>query len=92
MMEMLRTLVKDKGKATGLGKQSSAAHSDQRREELVYPSRFTLLYAQTQPMPQMGGFSYGYAPLSVQMNEIGQNSRANMANPIAIPNLDDLKE
>ena len=31
MMEMLRTLVRDKGQATGLGKQSSAAHSDQKK-------------------------------------------------------------
>ena len=40
----------------------------------------------------MRGFSYDYAPLLVQMNEVGQNSRANMAYPIAIPDLDDLKE
>ena len=35
---------------------------------------------------------YGYAPPSTQVNEVGQNSRANMANPIAVPDLDDLKE
>ena len=40
----------------------------------------------------MRGFSYGYTPSSVQMNEVGQNSRANMADPIAIPNLDDPKK
>ena len=40
----------------------------------------------------MRGFLYGYTPPSVQMNEVGSNSRANMADPIAIPNLDDPKK
>ena len=43
-------------------------------------------------MPQMGDFPYDYAPPPVQMNEVGQNSRANMADLIAIPDLDDPKE
>ena len=41
MMEMLRTLVKDKGQATGSGQQSSAAHPDQKREKYVYLLGFT---------------------------------------------------
>ena len=40
----------------------------------------------------MRGFPYGYAPPPVRMNEVGQNSRANMVDPIAIPDLDDPKE
>ena len=45
-----------------------------------------------QPMPQMGGFPYGYAPPPTQTYEVGQNSGANMADPIMIPDLDDPKE
>ena len=47
---------------------------------------------QTLPIPQMGGFSYGYAPPWVQVNDMGQNSGANTTDPIAIPDLDDPKE
>ena len=47
---------------------------------------------QAQPMPQMGGFSYGYAPPPTQTHEVGQNSVANTADPITIPDLDDPKE
>ena len=43
-------------------------------------------------MPQMGGFSYGYAPPPTQTYEVGQNSGANMADPITILNFDDPKE
>ena len=43
-------------------------------------------------MPQMGGFPYGYPPPPTQTNEMGQNSEANMADPIAVPDLDDPKE
>ena len=43
-------------------------------------------------MPQMGGFPYGYPPPLAQTNEVGQNSGVNMADPIAVPNLDDPKE
>ena len=39
MMEMLRTLVRDKAQATG--QQSSAAHPDQRKKDPAYPQRFT---------------------------------------------------
>ena len=48
--------------------------------------------AQTLPIPQMGGFSYGYVPPPIQVNDMGQNSRANVADPITIPDLDDPKE
>ena len=70
MMEMLRTLIRDKAQATG--QQNSAAHLNQRREDLVYPPRFTPPYAQAQPMPQMGGFPYDYPPLPTQTNEVGR--------------------
>ena len=43
-------------------------------------------------MQQAGGFSYGYAPPPTRVNELGQNSKANMADPIAVPDLDDLRE
>ena len=43
-------------------------------------------------MQQAGGFPYGYAPPPMRTNEIGQNSRANMADPIAVPDLDNPKE
>ena len=45
MMKILRTLVRDK--AQTVGQQSSVAQLDQKREDLVYPLGFTLLYAQT---------------------------------------------
>ena len=45
--------------------------------------------AQTPSIQQAEGFPYGYAPPLVQVNEMGQSSRANAANPIEIPNLDD---
>ena len=59
MMEMLRTLVRDKAQAAS--QQSNVAHPNQRRKDLVYLPGFTPPYAQTQPIPQMGGFLYGYA-------------------------------
>ena len=43
-------------------------------------------------MQQAGGFPYGYAPPPTRVNEVGQNSRENTADPITIPNLDDPKE
>ena len=43
-------------------------------------------------MPQMGGFSYGYAPPPTQTHELGQNSGANTEDPITISDLDDPKE
>ena len=43
-------------------------------------------------MQQVVGFLYGYAPLSTRVNEVGQNSGQNMAEPITVSNLDDKKE
>ena len=40
-------------------------------------------------MPQMGAFPYSYAPPPTQVNETGQSSGGNAANPIEISNLDD---
>ena len=49
MMEMLRTLVREKAQA--IGQQSSVTHLEQRKEDPAHPQGFTPLYAQTQPMP-----------------------------------------
>ena len=43
-------------------------------------------------MKQVGGFPYGYAPPPTRVNEMGQNAGANVADPIAISDLDDPKE
>ena len=69
MMKMLRTLVRDKAQAAG--QQSGAIQPKQRREDPFYPLGFVPPYAQTQPMPQMGGFPYGYAPPPTQTQEVG---------------------
>ena len=90
MMEMLRTLVKDTAQA--VGKQSGAAQPEQRREDPAYPQGSTPPYVQAQPMPQMGGFPYDYASPPMQTHEVGQNSKANTADPITISDLDDSKE
>ena len=77
MMELIRTLIKDKGQASSLGPQNEIAQQDQRKEEPVYPAGFTPLYApnvhvtQAPPMQQAGGFLYGYAPLPTRVNEVG---------------------
>ena len=47
--------------------------------------------AQAPPMQQAGGFPYGYTS-PTRVNEIGQNSGQNMAEPITVPDLDDPKE
>ena len=88
--ELLKILVRDKAQAAE--QQNSAAQPEQRREDPAYPLGFVPTYAQAQPMPQMGGFPYGYAPPPTQRNEVEQNSEANMANPITISDLDDPKE
>ena len=69
MMEMLRTLVRDKAQVAD--QQSGTAQPEQRREDPTYPQGSTPSYAQTQPMPQMGGFSYSYAPPPIQTHEVG---------------------
>ena len=43
-------------------------------------------------MAQARGFPYCYAPPPTQVNEVGQNSRENTADPTTIPDLDDPKE
>ena len=43
MIEILKTLVREKGQATCPGQQSSVVHPDQRREKPAYPPRFTPL-------------------------------------------------
>ena len=48
--------------------------------------------AQAPPMQQAGRFPYGYAPPPTRVNEVGQNSRENTADPIIISDLDDPKE
>ena len=98
MIELIRTLIKDKGQTPSLDPQNEIAQPNQRREEPIYPAGFTPPYApnihmaQAPPMQQVGGFPYGYVPPPLRTNEVGQNSGANMANPIAVSDLDDLKE
>ena len=90
IMKLLKTLVRDKAQAAS--QQNSVVQPKQRREDPTCPQGFTPPYTQAQPMPQMGGFPYGYAPPLTQTHEVGQNSRANTADPITIPDLDDPKE
>ena len=98
MMELIRTLVKDKGPASGPNPQNETAQADQRREDPIYPPGYTPPYAtnvhmaQAPLMQQAGGFPYAYAPPPIRVNEAGQNSEANEADPIMVPNLDDPRE
>ena len=98
MMELIRTLMKDKRSASGPSPQNETTQTDQRREDVVYPPGYTPPYApnvhmaQAPPMQQAGGFPYGYAPPPIRVNEIGQNSGQNMAEPITVLDLDDPKE
>ena len=68
MMELIRTLIRDKGQASGPNPQNEMTQIDQRREDVVYPLGYTLPYApnvhmaQAPPMQQVKEFSYGYAP------------------------------
>ena len=98
MIELIRTLIKDKRQALSSGPQNETAQHDQRREEYVYSVGYTLLYAsnvqmvQAPPMQQAGGFPYGYVPLPAWVNEVRQNSGENTTDSITILNLDNLKE
>ena len=65
MMEMIRALVREKEQAAGPNPQNGG------RSKSCLPTRIHPLYAQTQPMPQMGGFPYSYAPLPTQTHEVG---------------------
>ena len=77
MMELIRTLIKNKGQAPNSGPQNEAAQPDQKREEPVYPAGFTPPYApnihiaQAPPMQQAGWFQYDYAPPPTRVNELG---------------------
>ena len=53
MMEILWSLMREKGLAVSPGLQSDAAQLDQRRDEPTYPPGFTPPYAQTLSIPQM---------------------------------------
>ena len=98
MMELIRTLIRDKRQASGPGQQNETTQQDQRREEPVYLKEFTPPYApnvhivQAPPMQQVGGFLYGYALPPTRVNEVGHNSGENTADPITISDFDDLKE
>ena len=77
MMELIRTLIRDKGQALGPNPQNEIAQPDQKREEPVYPTDFTPPYApnvhmaQAPPMQQAKGFPYGYTPPPARVNEVG---------------------
>ena len=45
MMELIRTMIKDKGQAPGPGTQNETAQTDQRREDVIYPPGYTPSYA-----------------------------------------------
>ena len=68
MMKLIRTLIRDKGQASGPNPQNETAQTDQKWEEPVYPTGFTPPYApnihmaQAPPTQQAGGFPYSYAP------------------------------
>ena len=98
MMELIRTLIRDKGQAAGTNPPNEIAQTDQRREDVIYPPGYTPPYApnvhmaQAPPMQQAGEFPYGYAPPPTRVNETGQNLGQNMAEPITVLDLDDPKE
>ena len=79
IMELIRTLIRDKGQAPGSGTQNETVQADQRREEPTYPPGYTPPYApnvhmaQAPPMQQVEGFPYVYAPPPMRVNEMGQN-------------------
>ena len=56
------------------------------------PYALNVHVAQVPSTQQAGGFPYGYAPPPTRVNEVSQNSEANIADPIMVPNLDDPSE
>ena len=56
MMELIKTLIRNKGQASGPSPQNETAQPDQRREELVYPTGFTPPYASNVHMAQAEEF------------------------------------
>ena len=77
MMEMIRALAKEKGKAVDPNPQNKTAQTDQRREDVICPPDYTSPYApnvqmaQAPPMHQAGGFPYTYTPPPTRVNEAG---------------------
>ena len=98
VMELLRTLIRDKGSASGPNPKNEITQTDQKRKEPIYPPRYTPPYApnihmtQTPPLQQAEGFPYNYAPPLTRVNEVGQNSGTNEADSMIVPNLDDPKK
>ena len=45
IMELIRTLIRDKGQALGPSPQNETAQPDQRREDVIYLSGYTPPYA-----------------------------------------------
>ena len=68
MMELIRTLIRDKGPASGPSFQNETTQTDQKREDVVYPPGYTPSYAsnvhmaQASPIQQARRFPYGYVP------------------------------
>ena len=52
MMELIRTLIKDKGQASGPNPQNETTQTDQKWEDVVYPSGYTSPYAPNVHMTQ----------------------------------------
>ena len=77
MMELIKTLIRDKWQASGPSPQNETAQPNQRKEEPVYPMGFTPPYApnvhmaQAPPVQQAKRFPYGYAPPLMRVNEVG---------------------
>ena len=77
IMELIRTLVRDKGPVSGPSPQNETTQTDQKKEDVVYPLGYTPPYAlnvhmaQAPLMQQARGFPYGCAPPQTQVNETG---------------------
>ena len=52
MMELIRTLVRDKGQASGPNPQNETTQPDQRREDVICPPGYTPPYAPNVHMAQ----------------------------------------
>ena len=52
MMELIRTLIRDKGPTSDPNPQNETAQPDQRREDVVYPPGYTPPYAPNVHMAQ----------------------------------------
>ena len=47
MMELIRTLIRDKGQASGPNPQNETVQTDQRKEDVIYPPGYTPRTLQT---------------------------------------------